>query len=438
MAKEVASRVSGGGDASAQEARERAAAQFASIHDRWSALGANGPALDPSSREDSLAEGSSPVWDGAEGSEPGADGVSVTPILDVATSDDSEAAHRPRFKTLMGVPRSSPDIDALAGIEIDRRRRRDTVRLERPAQPSPAHTPAPAAEEVPAASSDEPSLAATSWPWERNAPSQRAVPPSWHALAAPAPVGSALVESSLDVSAEVAALRASSGRRHWFVGSAAVAAVALALFAVGAPRERTLALSWLRRQYQVRVHPSVEPTTATARALRPSASVVAPASLTESPVPAPPPAVATAPAEGSTSTVALTSASVGAAPAAAPIAAPEVALPAFPAIAAAGVPSTGALLPTAPSRSNETALRSPEGGARPKATPSSSPPARPATRDSHNLSGRTSKDRPQVAAPRKRSQRPAALTADATKPRATRQNSPRKDAGDGIIRETPF
>ncbi|MEO8185525.1 MAG: hypothetical protein ABI895_42500, partial [Deltaproteobacteria bacterium] len=427
-----------GPDASAQEARERAAAQFASIHDRWSALGANAPALDPSSPEDNLAQGSSPVWDGAEGSEPGPDGVSVTPILGIATSDDSESAHRPRFQTLMGVPRSSPDIDALAGIAIDPRRRRDTVRFERPAQPSPAHAPALAAEEVPPASSDEASLAATSWPWERNAPSPRPVPPSWHALAAHAPVGSALVESSLDVSAEVAALRASSGRRHWFVGLGAVAAV-VALFAVGAPRERTLALRWLRREYQVRVHASAEAVADTARALRPTASVAAPASVTESPVPAPLPAVAvaTAPVEGSMSTLALTSTRVAAAPAAPAVAAPEAALPAVPATAAAGVPSTGALS-TAPSRSNETALRSPEGSARPRATPASSPSPRPATRDSHKLSGSTSKARQQVAAARKHSQRPAALAANATKPRATHQNSPRKDAGDGIIRETPF
>jgi len=48
-----------------------------------------------------------------------------------------------------------------------------------------------------------------------------------------------------------------------------------------------------------------------------------------------------------------------------------------------------------------------------------------------------SRTRP-VAATRKRSPRAAALALGRTKPRSTRQNSPRKDGGSGIIRQTPF
>jgi hypothetical protein len=44
----------------------------------------------------------------------------------------------------------------------------------------------------------------------------------------------------------------------------------------------------------------------------------------------------------------------------------------------------------------------------------------------------------QVAATRKHSPRAAALALGRTKPRSTRQNSPRKDGGSGIIRQTPF
>src|SRR6185436_20480614 len=141
----------------------------------------------------------------------------------------------PRFKTLMGVPRSSPDIDALAGFDPDPRRRRDTVRFERPTTPAPAPSHPPRAEDGTPEASDEPSLAAISWPWERSAPvprqSPRAAPPQW----------AALVESSLDVSAEVAALRTLNGRRYWAAGVGTVAALVV-LFAVGAPRERALAL----------------------------------------------------------------------------------------------------------------------------------------------------------------------------------------------------
>jgi hypothetical protein len=411
MAKDVASRVSGD-EASAQEARERAAARFASIHDRWSALSADGQALE-ASPPDTLAHETAPVWDGSENAEPGLGGVSATPILGIATSDGSESSARPRFKTLMGVPRTSPDIDALAGMmDLDPDRRRDTVRLERPAPRPPPRLPAPAAEKAPPASSNEPSLAATSWPWERNAPaprqSPRSVSPQW----------SALVESSLDVSAEVAALRASNGRRYWFAAAGTVAALA-ALFAVGAPRERTLALRWVRQEYQARVHPSVGAITDSARALRALASVAAPSHMAELPGAAPLSPVAAAPSAASVLVEGVPVEGVPVEASTRTAAALETALPAAAAAALPAEPST-APPPAAPLPSH------------------AAPSPRPAARDARNPASNTSKARQQAAAPRKGSQRPAALAANAIKPRTTRQNSPRKDAGGGIIRETPF
>jgi hypothetical protein len=76
---------------------------------------------------------------------------------------------------------------------------------------------------------------------------------------------------------------------------------------------------------------------------------------------------------------------------------------------------------------------------------SSAKQSKSAARDARS-GGTTSKARAQVAAPRKPSQRgnnqqTASATDVAvrtTKARATRQNTPRKDSGSGIIRETPF
>src|SRR5262245_5968741 len=133
MAEDVASREIGA-EALPPEARERverAAARFDSIHARWSLpgssveLGTDG--LSSAARDGAAAARSMPP-------EPALldrDAVSVTPILGIET-DESELEGRPRFKTLMGVPRSSPELDELAGLDIDSGRH-DTVRLERSA-----------------------------------------------------------------------------------------------------------------------------------------------------------------------------------------------------------------------------------------------------------------------------------------------------------------
>jgi len=470
MAKDVASRVSSDEEVAAQELRERAertAARFDSIHSRWSGVNGKAQAAEAGSSEASAAAAATVSPDEASiraedtSSTPGAEAeldpgsVRVTPIVGIATAEGAEAAPRPRFKTLMGVPRNSPEIDELAGLDGDLRRRHDTVRLERLAlrPPAPATEvavkaappePGSSAPEARSSSRDVPSLAATSWPWERNAPvpkqSARVAPPQW----------SALVESSLDVSAEVAALRPSTVR-SWLVGLAGIAGV-VALFAVGAPRERALALRWLQQEYQARVNPVAQADTGAAitdsgRALRPTASLTASGAVGSSALTGAPSAVArsvvleaTVAASSAIPSSSLqgTASPTSALPAASLPAAP---LPAAPAQAApilavaddkplAGEPSEKRRAPVAAARVTAAKVTAPKVTA-PKVTAAVSREARSGT-------GSSTSARARVAAPRKPSQEPAALAANATKPRATRQNSPRKDTGGGIIRVTPF
>src|SRR5262245_43413964 len=131
MAKEVASRVAGD-ETSAGELRERAeraAALIPSIHDRWSSLSMSesapptvespqvSPAEPPEPQPNAALALERPADTDAGAPEPEEGSVSVTPILGIATETDAESAARPRFKTLMGVPRNDPEIDELAGLE---------------------------------------------------------------------------------------------------------------------------------------------------------------------------------------------------------------------------------------------------------------------------------------------------------------------------------
>src|SRR4051812_45950708 len=112
MAEEVASRVAGA-EALPPELRERverAAARLGSIHERWSTALLTAPTA-PRSAEGAGTGGEDGISSSEEDALPMVrDAVSVTPILGVET-DESDEAGRPRFKTLMGVPRSSPELD---------------------------------------------------------------------------------------------------------------------------------------------------------------------------------------------------------------------------------------------------------------------------------------------------------------------------------------
>jgi hypothetical protein len=404
MAKELASRLSGDEASSAEvrERAERAAAFIPSIHERWASLAA-AEAAPVAARDESSDVEPAPETTRATGlpdaSEPEAGAVSVAPILGITTDADDEDGPRPRFKTLMGVPRSSPEIDDLAGLEDEPPRLRDTVRLERrAARSAPAQ---PLVEAPPPSAKDEPSLTATSWPWERNAPPApaRSVAPQW----------AALVEGSLDVSAEVAALRSARTRRPWLIALAAVVA-AVALFCVAAPRERKLAWRWAQREYRARMHAGAE-LTDTARALRPATNVVEPAST---------PAPAVAALEASAPADPLRNAPSNAAPIAEPATTPVL-------VDAPSVAEPSSTVPAAAAATEVAALESRKGA-------SNAPQAKSSSTNTLTKSA----PKPRASAPRKRSTKPVAAAAGATKPRATRQNSPKKPAGDGIIRQTPF
>jgi len=290
---------------------------------------------------------------------------------------------------------------------------------------------------------EEPSLTATSWPWERNTvahkQSPRVVPPlavrsEW----------SALVESSLDVSSEVAALRPSAARRSWLVGLGGIGAI-VALLAVGAPRERTLALHWLRQEYQARMQPLVESTTGggitETGALRPTAMAANDV------------ATSSAPPSGSAAGTALPGADMppAASPSAASLAARTVAD--VPRARDGAEQNVTAAEPARDAHANEkpASEKPPAQDAFAKGTETKAPTAKATSarttnarattamaHEAHSATGGPVKARARVAAPRKPSTDPAALAANVTKPRATRQNSPRKDTGGGIIRETPF
>jgi hypothetical protein len=395
MAEERASRVAGA-EALPSELRERverAAARFGSIHERWSHTSSLAQPSVP------RAEGSAPLDDPGASTEASArspDAVRVTPILGI-DPDDSDEAERPRFKTLMGVPRSSPDLDELAGLDSSQ----DTVPVERSrlraAETASTEKASPRVDEAP-------SLAGTSLHWEPGSPpasSRRISPAPWPSFA----------QSSLDVPAELAALRAASRRRSWWIGLGAVAAAA-AIFGIAAPRQRAHALRWLENEYDARRRPSAVAISDAIPALRPGA------------------------------TAALASAS-GREPGAAQLEAPPPVLQPAPAEGVADNPRT---LPEASSRAPDESTQSSVPAEPPASTgiERSTSKSKQAGREAR--SGTTTKPRARVAAARKpsrneengRASSTTRVAAGRTKARSARQNPPRKDGGGGIIRETPF
>jgi hypothetical protein len=223
-------------------------------------------------------------------------------------------------------------------------------------------------------------------------------------------------------------------------------AAAAALCAIVAPRQRTQALRWMESEYRAQLQPKADALSDTARALRPVASAdTSPTSTSER---------ATAQLE-----LAVAAPRAAAEPAAAPSGGREM----TPTVAEAGhaiaedssAAAAGAKLPNdgLPRGvvASDSASREPVQNAQLSAKPavrgdeSSAKKSKSGARDARSA-GTTSKARAQVAAPRKPSQRgnnqQTASATDvavrATKARATRQNTPRKESGSGIIRETPF
>jgi hypothetical protein len=393
MAEDLATRVPGA-EALPPELRERverAAARFGSIHERWSSL------------------------------EPARDAVSVTPILGIDTEDSDEAG-RPRFKTLMGVPRSSPEIDELAGLDPGSEPRESAA--AEPPQPRPAASSDRASPRL----DEAPSLAGTSMPWDPGAP-----PPSSRGTsAAPWP---SLAQSSLDVSAEVAALRTASRRRTWWVGLGTIAAAA-AIFAIAAPRQRTQALRWLQSEYQARQRPTAAAILDAAEALRPrsTAATASPSDSERGTAQLEPPwAVAQQAAEEATADAPRAMAQALAAPS-------DESTEELSGGAAGAKLLDPELSPDTPARGG-----APDDPGVSSGVERSDRKAKQAGRDAR-AGGTTTKPRTRVAAARKASQRDdnrpnssaTKAAAGMTKARSTRQNTPRKSGGGGIIRETPF
>ena len=425
MAEDVASRVA---DAEAlppelRERLERAAARFGSIHERWS-TSEPAEAAAPRSKQSAAAgiEEAAPSSDD-DRSAMARDAVSVTPILGIDT-DESDESGRPRFKTLMGVPRSSPDLDELAGLDSSSARD-DTVPVERSALPPRAPAPAGIAERANPRVDEAPSLTGTSLPWEPGAPpasSPRLSPAPWPALG----------RSSLEVSAEVATLRTASRRRPWWVGLGTIAAAAV-VFAIAAPRQRTQALRWLESVYGAPRQTASVAISDTARALRPgSSAATALASASDSrsgqlelPGTLPQRAMAEPSAAGA-----------GEEEQAVTVPSPAVGSNQGP------VRDVQALATAVHEAAESAELASPPAGSRAEI---GAPKNKQAARDARS-GGTTTKARTRVAAPRKASRgadnrqsaSAAKVAAGATKARATHQNTPRKDGGSGIIRETPF
>lgn len=391
MAEDVASRVAGAEALPPElwERVERAAARLGSIHERWST---SEPA-EPTAPRSTGEKGGAAAEDSVPSSEDDAlplnrEAVSVTPILGVEM-DESDEAGRPRFKTLMGVPRSSPELDELAGLDSSSGHH-DSVPIERSTSRPPA---AAASSERASPRVDEaPSLAGTSVAWEpgaAHAASARSSPQPWPSLAV----------SSLDVSAEVSALRKVSRWRPRWIGLGAIAAAA-AVFAIAAQRPRALALRWLEGEDRARLRPAAGAISDTAQALRPGAN-------------------------------AATSTSSASDRVAAQLEPPVAILP-----RATGEPAADQASGNAASEADETSDVSAKHSS--SGAPSGATKSKQAARDARS-GGTTSRARAQVAAPRKPSQRSDShQTGSATKARATRQNTPRKDSGSGIIRETPF
>jgi hypothetical protein len=235
----------------------------------------------------------------------------------------------------------------------------------------------------------------------------------------------ALADSAIDVSAEVAALRSIGGRRPWALMLLAAAGI-LGLIALTAPRERTVALLWLREAYASR-------TQSAAQALLPIPALEAPPSGSDigprEPLAAPTSDNGAAPLlPGSTEPTAA-----GAVP---PAVNTEETKAEPPATALQAVIQEGMLQEAAPQGAapQETATAR---AVEPVTAAAGSAVALAAKASPRVARASGSRARP-VAATRKRSPRAAALALGRTKPRSTRQNSTRKDGGSGIIRQTPF
>jgi hypothetical protein len=240
-----------------------------------------------------------------------------------------------------------------------------------------------------------------------------------------------LAESSLDVSAAGAASASASRPRRWWIGLGAIVAAA-ASFALVAPRQRTLALRWLESEYHARLRPTADAISNSAPALRPGASAAA----------STPPAIggATAQLEAQVTPPAGT---MGESAVELPGTRDQAATGAFSAGTSAEDASFGAAGANVP---NEDVARD-----TPASGNGSARKSKLVTRNARSA-GTASKARAQVAAVRKpalradRDQTTSSTTTSstrvaarsATKARATRQNTPRKDGRSGIIRETPF
>lgn len=427
MARVLASRAHG--DEARQERLERAAARFSSIHDRWSSITDAKALASPASGSGSTDGAVTESGERRDLTLPGSEsGVCVTPILGIATSEEDEP--RPRFKTLMGVPRNDPDVDDQAGLgaptSLSQREHTsgdgETAELKRP-------TPPPLPERFLALpeAAPLPSMVASAAS-EGTRQSRETLPPQTSRAASQQ--ASTLAPSLPDTARELVALRRSQRRRSWLVGVGSFAAT-LAVFVLAAPRERALAFRWLRDEYQSRVQPSLHTVADTARALKPSvveppvaglaergmmASEATEVGRVEEPPPRPGADSQAAPVIGNSAATAAPATEVASEPRSARPAEPSRLSPRGLPVAAARTDDNADLSASRPAR----AVPSKSGGIQPKS---------------------------QVAAPRKRGTRAVAkaTTEDVkpraprpTKERATRQNSPRRGNSGGIIRETPF
>jgi len=346
-------------------------------------------------------------------------------MLGAATDADAPPAHRPRFKTLIGVPRSSPEIDELAGLGPSQVRATPSG-FEPPLPPPLAAAARPFAGTGASAAPSATGAAAEDRTRAPEQPPARAEVPSWPWGPAPAaaafrprnsPVvesgGGALADSAVDVSAEVAALRSVGSRRRSALTLLAAAGI-VGVLAWTAPRERTLALRWLREAYASR-------TQSAAQALLPLPPV------SEPPVVEPRPSSSGSDITTGEPLTAQPTSDNGTVPS----------RPSSTEPAAAGVAPTEAA-PEEMKAEHPSAVNGGAADPNPSAAPSAvvlSAKATPQVARASVASG--SRTRP-VAATRKRSPRAAALALGRTKPRSTRQNSSRKDGGSGIIRQTPF
>ena len=455
MAKVVASRAPR--DEALQERLERAAARFSSIHDRWAAAGSTDFLASPAGESAAAAE---PASQGALALPVSESGVCVTPILGVATAKDDDV--RPRFKTLMGVPRNDPDVDVLAGLRPPHERAPDGSDAAQPKRTTPPPLPERflamdgAAPPQPVAAADDRATRPTLPPQLLPPQAVRTAPPQRAVVAQGTPdvavTGVAVTGGAAEnLAAELAAVRRSQRRRSWLVGIGSFVATLL-VFAVAAPRERTLALRWLRDEYRSRIQPIQMTVADTARALKPG--VVEPARNAG-------PAQSVEGARAEAEQVR----NEAAAPGTGSLPDPAIDVAAATAATAMEVAREPASGPARPGQVERSSLERAQQAALPSDPSHGDADGNDADGNDVNDSDldekaappprsvgakRATREQPkaQVAAPRKRSTRVSAnkaggadskpRAARATKERSPRQNSPRRDSSGGIIRETPF